>query len=137
MSFHLLVHLLIYMFSFYLKLYLLSRSLQCPRLTVHKHLMASMIIFYTSIVVYLEPYVTNRSIGHDYRSHVSNLCICTLYCIYKYIFDNAISFQLTLMITQSPLFHFIQILGSFNYSFHYKFIFSINENFFFFFIQNK
>jgi len=41
-------------------------SLSCPRLTVHKHLMVSFIIFYFSIIVYLEPYVSFRD-GLDYR----------------------------------------------------------------------
>ena len=45
-------------------------SLSCPRLTVHKHLMISFIIFYFSIIVYMEPYVTFRS-GQDYRQYVS------------------------------------------------------------------
>ncbi|XP_023321573.1 corticotropin-releasing factor receptor 1 [Eurytemora carolleeae] len=43
------------------------RSLQCPRLTVHKNLMVSMILFYSFIIIYLEPYITNRTAGPDYR----------------------------------------------------------------------
>ena len=46
------------------------RSLSCPRLTVHKHLMVSFILFYFSIIVYLEPYVSFRE-GLDYRDIVS------------------------------------------------------------------
>ena len=47
------------------------RSLSCPRLTVHKHLMVSFILFYFSIIVYLEPYVSFRE-GLDYRDIVSS-----------------------------------------------------------------
>jgi hypothetical protein len=46
-------------------------SLQCPRLTVHKHLVASLLLFYSSLLVYLEPYVTQRKQGLDYRQYVS------------------------------------------------------------------
>ena len=50
----------------------MCRCLQCPRLTVHKHLMASLIIFYTSNIIYLEPYILTRSkAGIDYRLYVS------------------------------------------------------------------
>ena len=44
-------------------------SLSCPRLTVHKHLMVSFILFYFSIIVYLEPYISFRE-GLDYRQIV-------------------------------------------------------------------
>ena len=50
-----------------------SRSLQCPRLTVHKHLVASLLLFYISLLVYLEPYITKRKLGPDYREYVSTL----------------------------------------------------------------
>jgi hypothetical protein len=46
-------------------------ALQCPRLTVHKHLVASLLLFYSSLLVYLEPYVTQRKQGLDYRQYVS------------------------------------------------------------------
>ena len=46
-----------------------SSSLSCPRLTVHKHLMMSFILFYFSIIIYMEPYVTFRE-GLDYRQYV-------------------------------------------------------------------
>ena len=49
--------------------YVIPRSLDCPRLTIHKHLMSSLILFYSSIIVYMEPYVTARS-GQDYRQFV-------------------------------------------------------------------
>ena len=52
---------------------LISRSLQCPRLTVHKHLVASLLLFYISLLVYLEPYITKRKLGPDYREYVSTL----------------------------------------------------------------
>ena len=48
------------------------RSLSCPRLTVHKHLMVSFILFYLSIIIYLEPYISFRE-GLDYRDIVSSL----------------------------------------------------------------
>jgi hypothetical protein len=50
---------------------LMRSALQCPRLTVHKHLVASLLLFYSSLLVYLEPYVTQRKQGLDYRQYVS------------------------------------------------------------------
>ena len=47
-------------------------SLSCPRLTVHKHLMVSFILFYFSIIVYLEPYISFRE-GLDYRQIVGGV----------------------------------------------------------------
>ena len=54
------------------------RSLSCPRLTVHKHLMVSFILFYFSIIVYLEPYVSFRE-GLDYRDIVSTGGVSALF----------------------------------------------------------
>ncbi|XP_023325860.1 PDF receptor [Eurytemora carolleeae] len=50
-------------------IFIMFRSLQCPRLTVHKHLVASLLLFYISLLVYLEPYITKRKLGPDYREY--------------------------------------------------------------------
>ena len=63
-------HDAVHMFNNYI-----SRSLQCPRLTVHKNLMVSMILFYSFIIIYLEPYITNRTAGPDYRQLVSIIAL--------------------------------------------------------------
>jgi len=63
-------------------------ALQCPRLTVHKHLVASLLLFYSSLLVYLEPYVTQRKQGLDYRQYVSIVKSQTYACLTVLYFRN-------------------------------------------------
>ena len=94
LSHHLHVHLLLIQVNILLHFYEniwsvdyknMCSALSCPRLTVHKHLMVSFIIFYLSIIVYLEPYVSFRN-GLDYRQIVSCCVVKWFWNTYKNIF---------------------------------------------------
>ena len=85
-------------------------ALQCPRLTVHKHLVASLLLFYSSLLVYLEPYVTQRKQGLDYRQYVSSLrCFTVNNADFLFCFINKCYESFLHQIKQKATFYILKV----------------------------